>query len=396
MRTPGSDEKTVMNFGKISPMKIGKMTFDLWDFILPDNFSPLWNNFVRGSDVFILVMESTAEGVKAAGQFLNLHQREAKNARIAVICNKQDVEGALDPDVIKEQLGGVPTFPFCALDELVKDHMLEILERVLDLKKPLPSEFKQIIVVANQAIAQKDFEHAIENLKQASIIAKEYQEMGFYQTLEEKITQMETNLAEKKVADEREQKKIKAPEKVVFTQKIIVKELPVKPRTTPLDNAPAPVPVAKAVSMPAKSKSKNIHTPAAARGTQVGQNSKPTANEESIDIPEVPEPPAKLGTSVFSPLPKSPDSPKKQTRLKTLPKRIVVPFSKSPPRQTESNNQLSEVDDLALRFSEILRDLGGVFELAVPYVRRKNVGKMGRAPTESELMKAAEALAAHL
>ncbi len=56
IQAQGSVERPIMNFGKIYSVQIGKLTFDLWDWVFPDMFSPLWNNFVRGSDVILVVM----------------------------------------------------------------------------------------------------------------------------------------------------------------------------------------------------------------------------------------------------------------------------------------------------------------------------------------------------
>src|SRR5271157_4782721 len=426
VRLPEGEERAVMNFGMIYPIKIGKMTFDLWDFVLPDNFSPLWNNFVRGCDVFILVVDSTPEGVKAASQFLNLHQREAKSARIAVLCNKQDLPEAVSPDTIKGQLGGIASFGMSATQEDARDRFVVILEEVLDLKKPLPLEFKQILVSANQAISKQDYESAIQALERAAAIAKDYQEMSHYQTLQEKITQMKKLKAEKKKSEEREARKIKAPDKITFNQKVAVKSLPLKPAgkpaptakltvkmpSKPVDSPPKPKPLpikaqpigAKPKPQPIKMKPLGIAPPiefgnAEEEGTEIPEEAAPeepvtpaTAEKlevtEGTEVPEVPE------------VPEAPKFPRESHRMLTPKLMTAVPVHIAPAKsrsEEAAGGAASEIDSLAVELSEVIRDLGGSFGVNKCRIFvQKMMEKLGRAPNHAELTKAAQALVARI
>ena len=46
-----------MNFAKSSTFEIEDLTFDIWDFQIPDNHSNLWHKFVAGSDLIILIFD---------------------------------------------------------------------------------------------------------------------------------------------------------------------------------------------------------------------------------------------------------------------------------------------------------------------------------------------------
>ncbi|MFX1590487.1 MAG: ADP-ribosylation factor-like protein, partial [Promethearchaeota archaeon] len=58
--------------GDIATIKIGKLHFHLWDFAGQEQFSYLWNNFVKGSDAVLLVTDSTLENVEKSKFFLEL------------------------------------------------------------------------------------------------------------------------------------------------------------------------------------------------------------------------------------------------------------------------------------------------------------------------------------
>jgi len=45
--------------GDIGTIKIGKLHFHLWDFAGQEQFSFLWNNFIKGSDAVLLITDST-------------------------------------------------------------------------------------------------------------------------------------------------------------------------------------------------------------------------------------------------------------------------------------------------------------------------------------------------
>ncbi|MFW9773951.1 MAG: ADP-ribosylation factor-like protein, partial [Candidatus Thorarchaeota archaeon] len=58
--------------GDIATIKIGKLHFHLWDFAGQEQFSYLWNNFIKGSDAVLLITDSSLENVEKSKFFLEL------------------------------------------------------------------------------------------------------------------------------------------------------------------------------------------------------------------------------------------------------------------------------------------------------------------------------------
>ena len=40
--------RDISEFAKVHKIQLGQLKFDLWDFVLDDDFSPLWGNYIRG------------------------------------------------------------------------------------------------------------------------------------------------------------------------------------------------------------------------------------------------------------------------------------------------------------------------------------------------------------
>lgn len=374
IQAQGTTERPIMNFGKIYAVQIGKLTFDLWDWVFPDMFSPLWNNFVRGSDVVIVVIDSTPDGIKGIGQFQTLHQREAKNARIAVVCNKQDIAGALTPDAIKDQVG-LATYGITAANPKARFQFAAILEEILDLKKPLPAEFKQLLISANEAIGKENYETAITTFERLIVISKEYQEMGYYQTFQDKLALMKQKFAEKKKRDEIEARKIKAPETHAFTQKVEVKTLAPKPalgfqkviQTPPPSPAPAQMPSSMSET----------------RTFILGSSPVPAAKPVIIRDTRTQE----LDTSVPNTA-----SPGPVTEPVVF-EGVDTEVAETPPVESKG----PDIPAIAQRLMGRIKSLGCAFSLANSRVFvEKMVLKLGREPNDAELEKAAQALVAQV
>ncbi|MCK5345104.1 MAG: hypothetical protein KAR20_16960, partial [Candidatus Heimdallarchaeota archaeon] len=55
LRLKETPDKRIMNFAFYYQIKLSELFFDLWDFIELDDFSALWKNFIRGTDVVFFV-----------------------------------------------------------------------------------------------------------------------------------------------------------------------------------------------------------------------------------------------------------------------------------------------------------------------------------------------------
>ncbi|HEC39973.1 MAG TPA: GTP-binding protein, partial [bacterium] len=118
--------------GDIATVRIGKLHFHLWDFAGQEQFSYLWNNFIKGSDAVLLITESTLENIDKSKFFLELIKEQAPHAHTAVIGNKQDLEGAIKPTQI-ERILGLKTYSMIANDPNNRDKMIQIIADILEM-----------------------------------------------------------------------------------------------------------------------------------------------------------------------------------------------------------------------------------------------------------------------
>ncbi|MHA1291953.1 MAG: ADP-ribosylation factor-like protein [Promethearchaeota archaeon] len=153
--------------GDVATIKIGKLHFYLWDFAGQEQFSFLWNKFIKGSDAVLIITDSTLENVEKSKFFLELINDEVPNAHTAIIGNKQDLPDALHVEKIEELLG-LKTYSMIAIDPNNRDKMIKIIADVLEMSsevspllKPL-FERDQLISEAQYALENGDFQKAAE------------------------------------------------------------------------------------------------------------------------------------------------------------------------------------------------------------------------------------------
>ncbi|MFX0041831.1 MAG: ADP-ribosylation factor-like protein [Candidatus Hodarchaeota archaeon] len=151
--------------GDIATIKIGKLHFHLWDFAGQEQFSYLWNNFIKGSDAVLLVTDSTLENVEKSKFFLELIKEQAPHAHTAVIGNKQDLDDAINPSQIEKVLG-LKSYSMIAKDNGNRDKMIQIIADILDMSaevspllKPL-LERDKLTEDAIKALETADFDKA--------------------------------------------------------------------------------------------------------------------------------------------------------------------------------------------------------------------------------------------
>ena len=151
--------------GDIATIKIGKLHFHLWDFAGQEQFSYLWNNFIKGSDAVLLITDSSLENVEKSKYFLEIIKEQAPYAQSAVICNKQDLKNAMN-SVLIEKILNLKTYSMIANDSNNRDKMIQIIADVLEMSaevspllKPL-LERDKLIEEAVKALKKADFNKA--------------------------------------------------------------------------------------------------------------------------------------------------------------------------------------------------------------------------------------------
>ncbi len=130
--------------GDIATIKIGKLHFHLWDFAGQEQFSYLWNNFIKGSDAVLLITDSTLENVEKSKFFLELIKEQAPQAHTSVIGNKQDLDDAMKPEQI-EKILGLKTYSMIANDSNNRDKMITIIADVLEMSAEVSPLLKPLL-----------------------------------------------------------------------------------------------------------------------------------------------------------------------------------------------------------------------------------------------------------
>ncbi|MFW9894591.1 MAG: ADP-ribosylation factor-like protein [Candidatus Thorarchaeota archaeon] len=164
--------------GEVATIKIGKLSFFLWDFAGQDQFDFLWEKFIKGSDVVLLMTDSTLENLEKSRSFIELANKVIPYARFAVIANKQDLPGAMKVEDI-ERLMGNKTYGFVAIDPNNRPKMIRIIADLLDmdtkvspLLKPL-LERKNLMDEAQNALEEGRFKEAVSIFEKISNLCLE-------------------------------------------------------------------------------------------------------------------------------------------------------------------------------------------------------------------------------
>jgi len=151
--------------GNIATLKIGSLNFILRDFTGEQDVGFLWNNFIRGSDLILLVTNSSLDNVENSRFFAKKIEEEIPNALVTVLGNKQDLEDTLEPQEIEDILE-LKTHGLIAIDTVNRDKLIEIIMNTMqmqDIATPLLSmsnEREILIKELDNAILQTDFEKA--------------------------------------------------------------------------------------------------------------------------------------------------------------------------------------------------------------------------------------------
>jgi len=99
----------------------------IWDFGGQNRFKFMWQDFLRGAGLAVLVCDSTKKNVKKTKELLDRFERSL-GTKIIAIANKQDLPGALSAQEVQKRLGGLKTYGMSAILPELHQRMKEILE----------------------------------------------------------------------------------------------------------------------------------------------------------------------------------------------------------------------------------------------------------------------------
>jgi signal recognition particle receptor subunit beta len=87
----------------------------------------MWQDFLRGAGLAVLVCDSTEDNVKKTKEIYDRFERSL-GTKIIAIANKQDIPGALTAQEVQKRLGGLKTYGMSAIRNELRERMKEILE----------------------------------------------------------------------------------------------------------------------------------------------------------------------------------------------------------------------------------------------------------------------------
>ena len=105
---------------------------NIWDFGGQERFRFMWQDFLRGAGLAILVCDSTADNIKKTKDIYKKFSRYL-DTKIIAIANKQDLPDAISAKKVQKKLG-VRTYGMSAIRLELRDRMREILEYEIETK----------------------------------------------------------------------------------------------------------------------------------------------------------------------------------------------------------------------------------------------------------------------
>jgi small GTP-binding protein len=105
----GETVKTIPTIGfNVETLEYKNLNFTVWDVGGQDKIRVLWKHYYQNTDGLIFVVDSNdVDRIEDAAEELKkmLAEEELKDCCVLVLANKQDLNGALPPNKVKEKLG---------------------------------------------------------------------------------------------------------------------------------------------------------------------------------------------------------------------------------------------------------------------------------------------------
>jgi small GTP-binding protein len=120
-----------LSIEQIEATRYGTYSIIIWDFAGQERFRRLWSIYFRGSDIVFIICDSTLNNVIATKEILDVIRKDAPGVPLFAIANKQDLEGALSPELV-ERILGIRAFGMVAVDPNRKAEMMRILLDAVD------------------------------------------------------------------------------------------------------------------------------------------------------------------------------------------------------------------------------------------------------------------------
>ena len=99
----------------------------IWDLGGQNRFKFMWQDFLKGAGLAVIVCDSTEKNVNQTKEIYNRFERSL-GTKIIAIANKQDLPGRLSALEVQKRLGGLKTYGMSAIRPELRERMKEILE----------------------------------------------------------------------------------------------------------------------------------------------------------------------------------------------------------------------------------------------------------------------------
>ena len=222
------DEKHIMNFANVSSYLIDRLSFDVWDFGLQDNFSLLWPKFVSGSDLVLFIFDMSNYHLRVIEHFRSLVKTDAPLSKFLIIGNKRDLVDDSDVKFIRNELEIHDFIEMSVKEPEAKQQLDQIISEKLNLKKSLPDDYHNLLKEAENLESNLNLVMAIAKYKEIIKMCDNNQDLNLIQKFTSKVETLQAKIDEKnqlrKIRDSR--KKFEIPNKIQFDTKIKVKPLP--------------------------------------------------------------------------------------------------------------------------------------------------------------------------
>jgi len=106
---------------------------NIWDFGGQERFKFMWQDFLKGAGLAILVCDSTEDSIEKTKEIYRKFSRYI-GSKIIAIANKQDLPDALSAEQVEEKLG-IPTYGMSAIRLDLRGRIKRILEYEIDSNK---------------------------------------------------------------------------------------------------------------------------------------------------------------------------------------------------------------------------------------------------------------------
>ena len=105
----------------------------IWDFGGQERYRFMWQDFLRGAGLTVIVCDSTEENIEKTKEIYGKFSRYL-SSKIIAIANKQDLPGALSADQVQKKLE-ITTYGMSAIRLDLRGRIRRILEYEIDSNK---------------------------------------------------------------------------------------------------------------------------------------------------------------------------------------------------------------------------------------------------------------------